>query len=1147
MKTSRLILTTVLGLAVAFPALAKETGTNRSDRSSRLYRSMGPNGPNASIVNINNLTIWLDRDAFFDWTLSASGSAGEYPKGTAGLIFAEGMLWGVKVDDGEIPRLRVNGSTYATGLKAGKVLYDANGVVTGSEDFTTRHLWRVRSDYATADLTADAASFFVKAIGGVTDADVAEVFDQYDYDWNNWPVGDGAPFEDVDGNGVYDPTVDVPGFPGASQTVWTVVNDLPILDEDGSLNSISETSYGSPPIGMEMQLTIWEYDFATTNPLGNMMFKEAKIIYTGLINGRVDAKLDTVYFTQWSDPDLGDFGDDFVGSDTTLSLGYVYNGNATDGVFLGQFGLPVPAGGYDFLQGPIVDGDTLGMTVFNYFAAGSPISDPDLAKYDGTLQWYNLMEGFLPRPEYPTQEVWVDDQGNATKFTLAGIPETGTGDIDGVLLPPGDRRLTMTSGPFSMALGDTQTVVIALVAAMGSDALSSLAKLRDVDKFAQLAFDNDFELWAPPAGPQVTGYGGDGTVNLYWGHSLAAVALTEDAVSRGMVFEGYNVFQLPSASSTPDEGLKIASFDVINGIKTVLELIPGPELGIDLEIVAQEGTDSGISRSLLLTFDAIRNRPMSNDIPYFFGVSAYSVYDTLSDAPGAVVPPFKHLEGSLSRATITPQTPDLGMALGADVGAKLAVTHKAGASDGVVQALVIDPSALNDHNYQVTFAVDEDTNSTTFGETLWTLTDLTTGKVKLADQSQAKDLTTDVSQLIVDGVQVAVQGPPPDFKNFEMVANAAGPIDPPEAAALDFQGFPTPGGANPDDPQQVGDGHWAFHTGDDAVGPSSGSRGSYSSFLSRSMRGDNFDRAVPFDFEMRFTVEGSYAVQAFTTGNVVTVPFELWNIGLATPDDATDDYRMIPWFLELDAVGSICLNCNEYTLEPNDHSASGGDNDPFTPWIYWLRPEDFSAGTAGYDAFVASLDLVSDPPTAEPPGGSYAYDGAEVIARSVLVNWNGGSVADPATFRSTVNQLVPEEGSIIRITTTKPNGVSDVFTFTAPASSSRDSLVAVDLDKINVFPNPYYGFHILETSRDLKWVKFINLPAKATIRIFNLGGTMVKVLEKDDPTQYMEWNLTNQADFPVASGIYIAHIEMDEGTKILKLAIVQEEQILVRY
>ena len=68
--------------------------------------------------------------------------------------------------------------------------------------------------------------------------------------------------------------------------------------------------------------------------------------------------------------------------------------------------------GYDFLQGPKdtydidEDEDTdeyLGMTSFAYYGAGAAISDPDLGSYSGSLQWYNLMEGFLPRPEYPTQ------------------------------------------------------------------------------------------------------------------------------------------------------------------------------------------------------------------------------------------------------------------------------------------------------------------------------------------------------------------------------------------------------------------------------------------------------------------------------------------------------------------------------------------------------------------------------------------------------------------------------------------------------------------------------------------------------------------------------------------------------------------------
>ena len=72
-----------------------------------------------------------------------------------------------------------------------------------------------------------------------------------------------------------------------------------------------------------------------------------------------------------------------------------------------------------------------------------------------------------------------------------------------------------------------------------------------------------------------------------------------------------------------------------------------------------------------------------------------------------------------------------------------------------------------------------------------------------------------------------------------------------------------------------------------------------------------------------------------------------------------------------------------------------------------------------------------------------------------------------------------------------------------------------------------------------------------TIRIFNLGGVMVRSIVKsaDDGTQYAEWNLRNQAGLPVASGLYIAYIEIKgiDASKILKIAIVQETQILRVY
>jgi len=113
-----------------------------------------------------------------------------------------------------------------------------------------------------------------------------------------------------------------------------------------------------------------------------------------------------------------------------------------------------------------------------------------------------------------------------------------------------------------------------------------------------------------------------------------------------------------------------------------------------------------------------------------------------------------------------------------------------------------------------------------------------------------------------------------------------------------------------------------------------------------------------------------------------------------------------------------------------------------------------------------------------------------------------------------------------------------------------NELAKADVDKVNVFPNPYYGYNSRETSREGHYVSFSHLPAKATIRIFDLAGVLVRTLEKNNPsTQFQQWDLRNDNNYPVASGIYIAYIDMPEQgkTKILKVAIIQEVQVLPVY
>ncbi len=89
---------------------------------------------------------------------------------------------------------------------------------------------------------------------------------------------------------------------------------------------------------------------------------------------------------------------------------------------------------------------------------------------------------------------------------------------------------------------------------------------------------------------------------------------------------------------------------------------------------------------------------------------------------------------------------------------------------------------------------------------------------------------------------------------------------------------------------------------------------------------------------------------------------------------------------------------------------------------------------------------------------------------------------------------------------------------------------------INVVPNPYYGYSAYETNQLDTKVKFTNLPPKCTISIYTLNGVLVRRIKKDDPTTTSaDWDIKNQANVPIASGVYIIHIDAGElGEKVLK-------------
>ncbi|HJN30697.1 MAG TPA: hypothetical protein QF604_22550, partial [Candidatus Latescibacteria bacterium] len=726
-----------------------------------------------ALLNINNMSLWFKRDGWSARNPLNDNSGVTFPRSTDQIIFQDGLIWGGLVQDGDPQELRVGGQTYAIGTVPGAIV--SKGVGEDPSDPSVR-IYRIRRDYETADLRLDASELLGLGLSEVTDADEAAVRAQYAKDWQEWPASKGAPFYDNDGDGVYSPSIDEPGVAKGDQVAWFVINDLDV--------GASTSLYGSKPIGLEVQVTLWGY--ARTDALGDVIFKKYQVVYEGTATTPDDAVINDMYVAQWSDPDLGDFGDDFAGSDVELSLGYVYNGQADDSHYVG-FGLAPPAAGYDFLQGPIVpvyvldengeitvddNGDpvldttkeaiwnfgrrpgyeNLPMTSFVYFAAGSAIDDPELGEYVGTEEWYNLLRGFQPQPDISNPVPYTNAiTGADTKFTLDGDPTRATGWNDGDPLPAGDRRIVLNTGPFTMALGDTQEVVVALLGAVSSTQLRSVAQLKFTDQFVQDAYNSAFQVPSPPAAPAVRLAELDQTIVLDWGWDPSSVATTEGSQSEGFAFEGYNVYQLPSAEATLAQGVKLGTFDEENGVTTILGIDLDETSGIVLDVPQQVGADFGLRRNLRLSTDALRGGPLVNGQDYYFAVTAYN---RATGEAAAVTT----LESSPQLLIATPQSPPLGTRYGSEADQVFPATHTAGASDGTVTASVVDPTQTTGHEYQVSYATDAD------GNTVWNLRDQTMGSALLSGQT---DQDGNAFYIGSDGFEVRVSGPPAGMKDWD--------------------------------------------------------------------------------------------------------------------------------------------------------------------------------------------------------------------------------------------------------------------------------------------------------------------------------------------------------------------------------------------
>ncbi|MCC6652127.1 MAG: T9SS type A sorting domain-containing protein [Candidatus Eisenbacteria bacterium] len=86
-----------------------------------------------------------------------------------------------------------------------------------------------------------------------------------------------------------------------------------------------------------------------------------------------------------------------------------------------------------------------------------------------------------------------------------------------------------------------------------------------------------------------------------------------------------------------------------------------------------------------------------------------------------------------------------------------------------------------------------------------------------------------------------------------------------------------------------------------------------------------------------------------------------------------------------------------------------------------------------------------------------------------------------------------------------------------------------NLERVGVVPNPYRGGEVWDPSGSSE-VHFINLPPRATIKIYTVAGDLVREIRHTDSIRDFErWDLRSGANAQVASGIYIYRVESNEG------------------
>jgi hypothetical protein len=434
-----------------------------------------------------------------------------------------------------------------------------------------------------------------------------------------------APFVDFNSDGVYNPyDGDYPDVKG-DQMAWWIFND--------KFNTKTETN--SLPMGVEINASAY-----AINCYANLPILDYTTFYHYEIYNRSTTNYDSCFVGMWSDFDLGDAYDDYIGSHVPTNSIFAYNGDNFDYGY-GGFGACPPIQNTVLLQGPeaysndgldnnhdgIIDetNETLGLSTAVFFEGGPgiPLDPPQLME-----DYYNFMNAIL-RNGSP---LWYGGSGYGNGSGATTLPckymFPGTSDYNFTTpwtmatagIQPTDVRGVGSSGPFLLPAGSKVTFDVAYVTGPNDSSQNRLVleEINQLFRSGQLTTwrgaippisgaqtinsstlsatytislpnDTSFHyLWTVSNGIILNGQGSN-AVQVFWG-TLGTGEVSLEVLENGNPCKGSNKISVQINSPMNSDTVKECSIRIYpNPVRSVLNLETAGEVIDNVRIYSLEG------------------------------------------------------------------------------------------------------------------------------------------------------------------------------------------------------------------------------------------------------------------------------------------------------------------------------------------------------------------------------------------------------------------------------------------------------------------------------------------------------------------------------------------------------------------------------